>query len=87
MHKHYKVDEIALKNLIRNNVFLTDSNNKIKLIIDYFKINEINLVISKNFSPSTNHRGRTNLVYEFKCQLGEYFSYKISTYIGQTISV
>ena len=37
MHKHYKVDEIALKNLQRNNLSPTASNNEIK---HYLKFND-----------------------------------------------
>ena len=59
MHQYYKLDKIALKNLIRNNVSPTDLNNKIKRIIFYPKFNTTNLVFSNNFSSSTSHLSTT----------------------------
>ena len=85
MHKHFtKLNKIALKNLICNDVSLTDSNNKIKLIIYSPKFNTTNFVISNNFSPSTSHLSTTNAEYKFKCLLGECFFNKIITYISMT---
>ena len=85
MHIHYKLNEIALKNLICD-ISLMDSKDEIKLIVYYPKYNTTNLIISYNFSPSASHFSRSNVVYEFKCPLGEYFS-KISTYISLTTTV
>ena len=59
VRKPHKLDEIALKNLIRNNVSPTDSNSKIKLIMYNPKFNTINLIICNNFSPSTNYLSKT----------------------------
>ena len=79
MHKHHKLNEIALKDLIYHNI--SDSNNKIKLIIYSPKFNTTNLTIYNNFSSLTSHLSMFNVVYEFKC-----FSYKISADIGLTTS-
>ena len=47
MNKQDELDEIAVKNLIHNNVSSTDSINKIKLIIYNPKFNTTNLAISE----------------------------------------
>ena len=44
MYKHHKLDQVALKNLIHNNISPIDSNNKTKLIIYYPKFNITNLI-------------------------------------------
>ena len=85
MHKHYKHNEISVKNLIYNNISSTDSHNKIKLIIYYPKFNTTSLIISNNFSHSTSHLNTTSVVYKFKCPLGECFSTKNNSYIDLTM--
>ena len=67
MHKHYKLNKIALKNLTHNNISPTDSNNEINLIIYYPQFNTLYLVICNNLLLKTNHLSMTNAVYEFKC--------------------
>ena len=48
---NFKLDEDILKTLILRNIFPTDPNEKIKLIIYYKKFKTSNLVISSNSSP------------------------------------
>ena len=84
-HSNYKIDEHILKKLIQKNVLLTDPTKKIKLIIYYNKLKTSNLIISYNTSPSSDLLDRTNIVYMFKCPLGDCVSKKKNNvYVGLT---
>ena len=50
MHYNYKSDVKILKTLIHRNIFPTDPNKKIKLIIYHNKFKTFNLVIKNNSS-------------------------------------
>ena len=76
MHKHNKLDEIALKNLIRIYISPTDCNNRIKFIVCYPKFNTTNLAIYTNFSSSTS--------YHFKYPLEKCLFNKVNNNIGLT---
>ena len=70
MHYNYKSDEKILKTLIHRNILPTDPNKKIKLIY-YNKFKTSNLVIRNNFPPSIGVLQKTNVIYKFKCPLGD----------------
>ena len=56
---------------------------KVKLI--YFnKFKTSNLFISNNSSPSTELLDRKNIIYMFKCPLGDCVSKEYDTYVGLT---
>ena len=74
MHYNYKSDEKILKTLIHRNILPTDPNKKIKLIICYNKFKTSNLVIRNNSSPSIGVLQKTNIIYKFKCPLGDCIS-------------
>ena len=74
MHYSYKLDENILKTLIQRNILPTDPNKKIKLIIYYNKFKTSNLVLKNNSSPSIGVLQKNNVIYQFKCHLGEYIS-------------
>ena len=76
MHYNYKSDEKIMKTLIHKNILPTDPNEKIKLIIYYNKFKTSNLVIRNNSSP--------NLIYKFKCPLGDCISDNNNIYVGLT---
>ena len=59
------------KNLYPKNVLLTDPTKKIGLLIYNNKFKTSNLNISNNSFPSTELLDRTNVVYMFKCLLGD----------------
>ena len=65
---------IILKTLIHKNILPTDPNKKIKLIIYYNKFKTSNLVIRNNSSPSIGVLQKTNVIYKFKCPLGDCIS-------------
>ena len=74
MHYNYKLDEKILKTLIHRNILPIDPNKKIKLIIYYNKFKTLNLVIRNNSSPSIGVLQKTNVIYKFKCPLGDCIS-------------
>ena len=85
MHYNYKSVEKILKTLIHRNILPTDPNKKIKLIIYYNKFKTSNLVIRNNSSPSIGVFQKTNVIYKFKCPLGDCFSDNNNNiYIGLT---
>ena len=63
-----------LKTLIHRNILPTDPNKKIKLITYYNKFKTSNLVIRNNSSPSIGVLQKTNVIYKFKCPLGDCIS-------------
>ena len=86
MHYNYKSDEEILKTLIHRNILPTDPNKKIKLIIYYNKFKTYNLGIKNNSSPLIGVLQKTNVIYQFKCPLGDCISENNNIYIGLTSS-
>ena len=85
VHNNNKSDEKTLKTLIHRNILLTDPNKKIKLII-YYKFKTSNLVIRNNSSPSIGvlQKKKNNVLYKFKCPLGDCISDNNNIYVGLT---
>ena len=75
-HRNYKKDEKALKEIIDNNVRVTDQDTKLKLIIYYSNKKTCNLIMKNNPLDSRSSLKRRNVVYQFSCPLprcsGEY---------------
>ena len=84
MYYNYKLDENIFKTLIQRNILSTDPNKKIKLIIYYNKFKTSNLVIKNNSSPLIGVLQKTNVIYQFKCPLGDCISENNNIYIGLT---
>ena len=73
-----------LKTLIHRNKLPTDPNKKIKLIY-YNKFKTSNLVIRNNSPPSIGVLKKTNVIYKFKCPLGDCISDNNNNiYVGLT---
>ena len=81
---NHKSDEKILKTLIHKNIPPTDANKKIKLIIYYNKSKNSNLVIKNNSSPSIGVLQKNNVIYQFKCPLGDCISENYNIYVGLT---
>ena len=79
---NYKIDENALRKIIKNHVCQIET--KIKLSI-YYKSRKIsNLIMKNNLSENRiSHGDRSHVIYEFTCSLGECMSTK-NSYIGMT---
>ena len=84
MHYNYKSNERILKTLIHKNILPTDPNKKIKLVIYYNKFKTSNLVIRNDSSPSFGVLQKTNVIYKFKCPLGDCITDNNNIYIGLT---
>ena len=84
MHYDYKSDEKILKTLIHRNILPTDPNKRIKLIMYYNKFKTSNLVIKNNSSRLIGVLRKTNVIYQFKCPLGDCISENNNIYVGLT---
>ena len=80
MYYNYKLVENILKTLIQRNILPTDPNKNIKLIIYYNKFETCNLVINNNSSPLIGVLQKTNIIYQFKCPLGDCISENYNMY-------
>ena len=69
-----------LKTLIDRNILPTDPNKKIKLIY-YNKFKTSNFVIRNNSSPSIGFLQKNNVIYKFKCPLGDCISDHNNIYV------
>ena len=77
-----KLDENISKSLIQRNIFYTDPNKRIKLIV-YF--NELeNLDINNDSSPSIRVLQNINIFLSFKYLLGYYITENNYIYFGLT---
>ena len=84
IHYNYKSAEKILKTLIQRNILPTDPNkNKTKLIY-HNKFKTSNLVIKNNPSSLFGVLQKTNVIYQFKCPLGDCISENNSIYDGLT---
>ena len=79
----YKTDERILKQIIRNNVQCINPNHKLKLIIYYKSSLTTSLVMKNDQSPPTSDLQKTNLVYEYICDIGDCERLQ-NSYIGVT---
>ena len=86
MHYNYKSDEKFLKTLNHGDILPTDPNKKIKLIIYYNKFKTSNFVIRNNSSPSIGVLQKTNVIYKFKCPLGDFIPDNNNIYVGLTLT-
>ena len=75
MLDNYKSDENILKTLIQRNIFPT---------IYYNEFKTSNLIIKNTSSPSIRVLQKTNVIYQFKCPLGNCVSENNNIYVGLT---
>ena len=71
-------------NITPKNVLPNDPTKKVRLIIYNKKFKTSNLIISNNTFPSTELLEMTNVVYMFKCPLGDCVSKANNTYVDFT---
>ena len=86
-HKNYKIDEKALRNILKQHIL--ELTIKIDLII-YYKAKKMCEKLMKNNlnSLQTPHHMKSRLVYRFTCNKGECLSLsKKSEYIGMTTCI
>ena len=81
---NYKLDENILETYIQRNIFPTDRNKNIKLIIYNNKSKTSNFVINNNSSLSIRVLLKTNVIYQFKSPLGDCIFENKNIYVGLT---
>ena len=79
----YKTDERILKDLVYNNVRCTNENEKLKLTIYYARSTTASLLSKNNQSPPPPSLQRTNLIYEYNCNIDE-CERQTNSYVGMT---
>ena len=79
----YKTDERVLKNIIKSNTTCIDPQDSLKVIIYYKNTYTSGLVSKNNQAPPVNQLQQTDLIYEYKCQIGD-CEHQNSSYIGLT---
>ena len=84
IHNLYKLDDNILKTLIQRNIFPTDANKRIKLLIYFDKFKTSNFVIKNNSTFSIGILHKTYVIYQFKCPLGDCISENNNIYISLT---
>ena len=84
MSSGYKSDEKAIRNIVNQNCIPTNPNHHIKLII-YCKTPKVaQLIMKNNLSGEKSLLKMTNIVYEFKCPIGDCAHRPNNSYIGHT---
>ena len=84
MSTAYKADEKAVRDIIARNCIPSDPKNKIKLIVYYKSPRTSDLIMNNNLSKENSLLKANNVVYEFKCTVGDCARRSNSTYIGYT---
>ena len=86
MSTAYKKDEKVLKDIVRRNCVPTKQNEKIALKIYYKSARVSNLLMKNNLSADSSPLSSTNVVYVFKCPLGDCAHRRNASYIGHTVT-
>ena len=84
MSTAYKADEKSVRGIIARNCIPSDPQRSLKLIIYYRSHRTSNLVMISDLSKDTAILKAKNVVYEFKCPIGDCARRLNSTYIGYT---
>ena len=84
MSSDYKKDEKVLRDIVHRNCIPVQPINDIELIMYYQTPSTAKLVISNNIARDTSDLKATNIVYEFKCPVGDCARRNNSSYIGHT---
>ena len=71
MNPNYKQDEVLLKRIIRDHVSVKDRRDKLQLIIYYQSTKTRHLIMKNNLTPKIGTLARTNLIYDFNCNIDE----------------
>ena len=66
-------------------IFPTDNNNKIRFIIYNKILKALNSVVNNNSFPLTKLMEKTNVIYQFRCPLGECISDNKKTHVTLVI--
>ena len=84
MSTAYKTEEKAIRDIVTRNCIPSNNSDTIRLTIYYKSPRVSNLVMCNNLSRDNSLLKATNIVYEYKCQIGECAHRRNSSYIGHT---
>ena len=84
MSAGYKADEKALRSIVRRNCRPVQSCDSIDLRIYYTSPKTSSLIMVNNFTRDKTPLKQTNVVYQYKCPLGDCALLPDKTYIGKT---
>ena len=84
MSPGYRADEQAIRNIIHRNCKPTDTADKVKLNIYYQNSKSSSLLLKNNMASDPSTLKQTNVVYHYKCTLGDCALLPCSAYIGNT---
>ena len=84
MSPAYKQDEKALKDIIKRNCTPIQQNESVALMIYYQSPNTASLLMTNNLSRDTSTLKQRNIIYRYKCTLGDCELLPNSAYIGLT---
>ena len=68
MNTRYRAEELEIKRIIKSNINLKNTDDKLNVIIYYKSTKTRELVMKNNLAPKPRDLSKTNLVYEFQCQ-------------------
>ena len=86
MNTKHKEDERVLKDILKENVILKNTHDRLKLVVYYKNMKTSNLVMRNNTMKKPRELSKTNVIYEFKCKKGdcEHLPHRRTTYLGLT---
>ena len=86
MNSGYRQDEVALKEIIKDNIKIKKQNGRIKLVIYYKTRKSSQFFMKNNNGPKTRDLATTNVIYDFNCQKDEclHLNQPKTTYTGAT---
>ena len=84
MSPGYRADEKALRGIINRNCKPVQTEDKIKLNIYYKNPTTSSLILKNNMSSDPSPLKQTNVIYHYKCTLGDCALLPRSGYIGNT---
>ena len=83
MSSAYKTDERVLKSIITQNTRCLQPDDHLNLITYYKNRKTASLIIKNNLNPITDMLKQTNVVYSYKCNLGD-CALQTVNYVGET---
>ena len=83
MNTAYKTEEKVIRDIVTQNCTPTNEEESLHLIV-YYKSPKISSLVMKNNLQKTPKLKATNVVYEFKCPIGDCARQRNSAYIGHT---
>ena len=71
MNPKYTQNELSVQRIIKSNVKVKNSADRLQLVIYYKSTKTKDLIMKNNLLPKARELARTNLIYDFNCKIGE----------------